>query len=174
MEEVNRKHYMLWYRLESKNRFLIWHTSDSDNSDGVVVTENMRIPYFTSKAELLDFSEKNRLRVEDEEPVMHDLDAIVRWLKTRKRKRSQKIDCADFLCAWNLFADASKSIGEDFDSNRNMTNKIYDKLFCANNLPSVTPAGKSYEPIWTRREVAIMRDVMSRGLSILRKNLIRP
>lgn len=174
MEEVNRKYFVLWFRLDGKNRFLIWHTSDSDNSDGVIVTGNMAVPYFLSKDELLDFSKKSGLSIEDEEPSMHNLDAIVRWLKSKKRKRSQRVDCVDFLCAWNLFADVSKSVGEDFDSNRDVTNKIYDKLFYGNNLPSVTPEGRSYEPIWIRREVSVMRDIMSHGLSILRRHLTRP
>lgn len=41
---------------------------------------------------------------------------------------------------------------------------IYEKLFWGNNLPTVTPAGKTYVPVWTQNELERLRSVMAYGI----------
>ena len=36
-------------------------------------------------------------------------------------------------------------------------NKVYEKIFHGNNLQSITPEGKSYNPLWTRSEIKEVR-----------------
>jgi hypothetical protein len=93
-----------------------------------------------------------------------DLDSLVEWLK---RDVSGAVDCEVFLGAWNLFDDVSRSVGSTFDPDHNLTRDIYEKLFRGNNLPSVSPEGKSYHPTWTESELQIMRETLGCGLSIL-------
>lgn len=82
-----------------------------------------------------------------------------------------EIECVDFLNVWNLLDDVSHSVKGNFDSDRKATTKIYDKLFWGNNLLSVTPEGKSYKPIWSKKEIETIRDVLLNGLAMFRNSL---
>ena len=50
---MNREYYILWYRLNDKDSFLIWFSTDED--DGVFVDEDGFVPVFDTKEKLLDF-----------------------------------------------------------------------------------------------------------------------
>jgi hypothetical protein len=43
--------------------------------------------------------------------------------------------------------------------------KIYDMLFCANNLPAVTPPGEHYKPEWVQEEIEAMARIYRLGLA---------
>jgi len=58
------------------------------------------------KADLLAYSHAHSLVVKQEEPVLHNLDAIAAWLA---RPQAETIVCSDFLDAWNLFGDIARS-----------------------------------------------------------------
>ena len=92
----------------------------------------------------------------------------------KKMKRGRRIDCAEFLAAWNLFEDISHSLKSTFDPDHALTQKIYDKLFYGNNLPVITPEGKFYIPLWTGRELVIIHHVMKTGLEMFRTHVKRP
>ena|SRR5207249_3055821 len=172
---MERMYFALRYRLDKKDRYLISFTADVDNSDGVAVNADGTIPIFVSKTDLMSYAQTNGFTsTKFEESRLHNLDVIAKWLNMKKMKRSRRVDCMQFLSAWNLFADASKSVGSDFDLDRERTLKIYEKLFWGNNLMAVTPPGKFYVPIWSAREIEIIHEVMSHGLSMFRHHVKRP
>jgi hypothetical protein len=162
---MSREYYNLWYRLDGCDAFLIWYT---DEEDGVVVDSDEKALSFQNTEDLLGYAASRGLSVCVEDPLLHDLDVIAEWLGTGDVR---SVNCEDFLAAWNLFEDVSRSVGGSFDDNRKLTEKIYEKLFWGNNLPIVTPEGKSYEPIWTKRELKIMREVLGSGLLLFRKKV---
>src|SRR5262249_49752162 len=49
--------------------------------------------------------------------------------------------------------------------------KIYNKLFLANNLPAVTPPGEHYGPEWMQEEIEAMARVYRLGLAELRASI---
>jgi hypothetical protein len=49
--------------------------------------------------------------------------------------------------------------------------KIYDKLFFGNNLPAITPAGVSYEPVWSHDEIETLSRIYRLGLTGLRAGI---
>ena len=131
------------------------------------------IPVFVSMDALSAYAQIENIILVQEEPCLHHLDAIVEWLKVEHPEPEGKaaINCNEFLAAWNLFADVSRSIGGNFDADREFTADIYDKLFWGNNLPAVTPEGQCYIPFWSETEERIIRDVMSQGLQMFRNSI---
>lgn len=101
----------------------------------------------------------------------HDLDVLARWLRSKRRTRARHVDCCEFLAAWNLFGDLSRSLGASFDADHNRTGRIYGKLLWGSNLPSMTPPGEKFMPYWPGREVDTMHEVLSDGLALFRANV---
>ena len=132
------------------------------------------MPVFISRAELVDYAEsKDFVPVDASDPILLNLDVVAKWIKIKKMKRARQVDCVQFLNAWNLFADLSKSINGNFDSNQDHTQKIYSKLFWGNNLPAITPEGRFYVPLWSRQELEIMHQVLKQGLLMFRQHTKR-
>ncbi len=100
---MSRVHFQLWYRLDTEDRYIAWYSNDLD---GVVVDEAMCVPSFSSSGELKDFAYDAGIDIMDEEPLLHDLDVIQSWLSA---KAAFPVDCDEFLAAWNLFGDISRS-----------------------------------------------------------------
>lgn len=170
---MNRLHYVVRYRLDNKNRCLIWHTDEvGAEADGVVVDRAGIIPVFRTTQDLLTYAQaEGLLPVEDTGSALCNLDVVSRWLK---RKRPAQLNCVQFLSAWNLFADISAIISVNFDPDKDKTQKIYSKLFWDNNLPAITPVGKHYKPLWSGRESRIIRQVIGDGLSLFRSRVVQP
>jgi hypothetical protein len=162
---MSRRYYILWYRLGGVDSYLIWY---SNEEDGVFVDEGGAVPNFTDANALLKYADGRGISVDTEEPNLLNLDVLETWLKERD---ARLVDPNSFNGAWNLFADVSRSINGGFDTDHALTRKIYDKLFWGCNLPAVTPAGEQYHPAWTRRELKIMRDVLSSGLQMFRSSV---
>ena len=162
---MNRKYFKLWFRLDNIDSYLIWF---DDESDGFVSDSRGKVPCFLHTEDLLRYASSENLSVETIEPILRDLDLVASWLGASE---TEVVDCKILLDAWNIFDDVSRSVGGNFDANPKLTNKIYDKLFWGNNLPSVTPKGKSYEPIWAKRELKIIRETLSAGLSLFREKI---
>src|SRR5262245_24671204 len=94
-----RSYYTLWYRLEGSEGYLIWY---GDETDGLVLRGDGRLWAFAARDELLRRAEALSLPIEREEPILHDLDILARWLKN---PTAETVDCGAFLQAWNLFLD---------------------------------------------------------------------
>jgi hypothetical protein len=158
---MSAEYYTCWYRLDGQDRYLIWYTNDVD---GVYLRDG-KIPVFKEQATLMNYASSNGINMQSEEPRLHDLDVVVKWLECPTGKT---VDCPSFNAAWNLLADVSGSVKGNFDQDQKLTKKVYEKLFCGMNLPSVTPEGKEYEPIWTKKEVALLQEILSQGLEMFR------
>ena len=161
--KMSNVYFNLCFRLDARDAHLIWFSGEPN---GVIVEADGKVPCFLNEKDLLGYAASLKLSVETVEPDLHDLDFISSWLKIEK---DESVDCKIFLAAWNLFDDVSHSVGGNFDVARKKTNNIYEKLFWGNNLAVITPEGKSYTPIWTKRELKIMREVLSVGLSLFRE-----
>jgi len=162
---MSNEYFNLWFRLDAHDAHLIWFNGEPD---GVIVDANGKVACFLNDEDLLRYASSLNLSVKTEEPNLHDLDSVASWLKT---ENVETVDCNVFLAAWNLFDDVSRSVGGDFDADRKKTRKIYEKLFWGTNIPVVTPEGKSYTPIWSKRELKTIRKVLGEGLSLFREKV---
>jgi hypothetical protein len=152
----------LLYRLGAEDRFLIWI---SDEKDCVVVDAEGFIPSFENAACLRAYAHQKHYELEDEEPILHDLDSVVSWTKAP----DTRIDCSKTLLAWNLFVDVARSVpkkGAAFERLDVEFPNIYKKVFLGNNLPAITPRGKKYIPKWSREEVASLAEILTIGLGL--------
>lgn len=78
----------------------------------------------------------------------------------RNGKPSSTKVCSILLDGWNFIEDLIRTDGQESDLLRFRTpvlDKMYKKLFYGNNLPSVTPEGAIYNPIFRRKEISIFR-----------------
>jgi hypothetical protein len=161
---MTRENYICSCRLDKKDYYFIWF---SNESDGVYLDSEGSLVVFDDLESLAAYAERQKLLIEDEKPVSYNLEKLEADLSNKRFE----VDCVGFLEAWNLFDDVSRSLEADFDSDHEITNNIYDKLFWGNNLPSMTPEEKSYQPVWSKKEIEIMRAVLLHGIEIFRSNL---
>ena len=164
MEE--RKFYICWVKLNRRNIYLIWY---SDELDGIILGADNKLLTFPNQNLLRAFAKKHKIVLENQEPTLHNLNIIQNWLQNP----TWKVDCFEFLLAWNFFTDVSTSLDAKFKGNRKsmIRNMVYDKLFFGNNLPSITPVGKTYFPKWSVVEIAVLSSILADGLKLLKRNL---
>lgn len=77
---------------------------------------------------------------------------------------SDEIQNSLFLNGWNFFEDLVRTFsleGDFLEYRAPCLDKVYDKIFWGCNLPAVTPAGKSYSPLWTNEEVECWKRYMN-------------
>lgn len=164
---MDRNFYILDYRLDGMVSHLIWLSNDTD---GVVLDGDGKIPAFRELPELRGFAAHLGLTLQAHEPGSKpvDLDEVKRWLEAPKAG----ITCEVFLGSWNLFDDVARSVRDsEFMRLSKEASGVYDKLFWGSNLPAVTPPGEHFEPVWSNQEEATLRQVLVRGMTVLRRHL---
>lgn len=162
----SREYYPVSIKYLQKELFLLWF---SDDIDGVVVEKN-KILIFASMQEILAYSKTKNIDIVIDAITLYNFDKITLWLSKYK---NEKIICHEILNIWNFFTDISKSLNIKFIGNNKdkITNKIYNKLFWGSNLPSVTPKGKFYIPIWRKSKRKKLAKILTEAMLIF-KNYI--
>ncbi len=144
--------------------YIIWYSGENED-DGVAVDVNGYVPAFRDRTMLHDYARNNELDLNG--LYMYNLGSVEKWLQ---KPRPATIDCVEFLKAWNLFTDIDNSVKAfNYDQDQTKTNKVYSKLFWGNNLPPVTPKGRSYEPIWSQEEAHLIQETLVSGFELYRK-----
>lgn len=167
LEDEERRYFAAWYRLDHREGTLLWY---SGNGDGVVVDAGGFVPAFHDVGELRAYAGRIGVTVENESPLLQDLDPVRRWLK---RPRRAALNCDAVLCAWNLFDDVARSVhhwNRLFPYARR-TLGLYDRVFRGNNLPAMTPPGEHFEPHWTASEARKIANVLANGFHVFRRRV---
>ena len=159
---MDTKSYVCWFRLDGQDGYLIWQTN---GSDGVYVDKNAALA-FHDLTSLRAYAKEAGISIVEENPVVHNLDQLAQWLLL---PNGNMITADSFLDAWNLFSDVAGSLRIRFDASTRITNPVYEKLFYSCNLPSATPEGQTFKPMWSVDETNIMVSVLSDGLKLFRK-----
>ncbi|WP_146106452.1 hypothetical protein [Desulfobulbus oralis] len=152
--------YPYGYCFKGNLTILIWITNDNErdsfllDKDKQLVTSS-NIEGF-SKILGTDFN-----KVHWNEGSYIDFDKFLISLKTLKvDKSSSKSTCIRLLNGWNFIEDILHTFNMVDEIKKLKTptlNKVYEKIFHGNNLQSITPEGKSYNPLWTRSEIKEVR-----------------
>jgi hypothetical protein len=143
-----------------------WPGDDRDS----LVRENGRVATFPSLAELHAYALQNGLEVQPAAVVRYDWDSIEGWCG---EPAASGIAVGPFLNAWNMVLDTLPACDESsvFLQAHSRNGDLYEKLFRANNLPSMTPPGAEYYPVWTRAEVDALAQVLRLGITEVRDQL---
>ena len=152
------KAYPWSYKYGNKEVVLFWVTEpDNDHfltsKDGVLLSSSL----------LRQMSQSDQKHFEIQWDEIAEFDFNKFWVainNLRENRASTSTTCNMLLDGWNFIED----IGRTFGLNKLMgklksktMTKAYDKIFYGNNLPGVTPEGKSYNPLWEKEEIATIR-----------------
>ena len=158
--------YVCLCRVKPKPRYFLWQTDlESDAPDRVLIDIAGRISSFGTEAAARRSAAARGEPAVAEPPVVYDLDRLAAWCD---HPGEATLDCEAALSAWNLFADlpapptGAPSI---FGRADRSTGALYDKLFFGNNLPSVTPEGAAYTPLWSDEELTRLSHTLRLGLA---------
>ncbi|MGH9523701.1 MAG: hypothetical protein ACRD3E_14325 [Terriglobales bacterium] len=156
-------YFPLLYRFRREERFLIWI---SDDTDSVATDADGQVISFASIGVLRGYAEAMQWRVENEDPLLHDIDFIAAWVAAPV----EPLDCVQVLNAWNLFTDIATSLSSPrsvaFKALHSNSRGEYDKIFWGNNLPAVTPEGERFVPSWSPSELNTVAQVLAAGLEL--------
>lgn len=165
-KEPTREFYPLLFRLNQKDRWLIWFTAEID---GVWIESDGTVPAFDSLVDLTKYANERGILITDSaDAELHDIDTVEAWLIDHG---TAAVYCDMFLSVWNLFKDVATSAGTTLRERDHKARKVYQKLFWGNNLPAITPEGYRYEPNWTATDLVRMRQVLSRGRDLFRSRI---
>jgi hypothetical protein len=149
----------------SRDVYFIWVSESNANvRDRVLLDAENLIPAFSSEGAAREFATANVSTVSEGLAHTYHFDVLAEWCAT---PRAADLDVKAALDAWNLFTDLEYKSDEAtnlFDQVQESANALYDKLFWANNLPSVTPDGEKFTPDWEQTELARLSWVLRAGL----------
>ena len=177
---MNKEHktemYPYAYVYRGTRTILIWQTNDCDtfklnSDDSLLQTSTLS----TLKKKMGPAA----IKVHWTEYAEINFDKFFTALKNLRTERSSASKtCFILLEGWNFIEDMifTFDLRNELKKLRSrVLNKAHDKLFYGCNLPSVTPEGKSYNPIWTKEEVAAMRSALRAvWTTFRRKGYIQP
>jgi len=174
---MKNEYYPLWYQLNKKDRYLIFKTSDDSEDEFIIDTKNTKIPTFSKLKFLYKYAKKIHINiVMDSEPIMHDLDLALKWTNEGTKK---DLDPQVILSAWNMFIDVANTFKiknnelQAYRSKAPKAYKVYTKVLIANNLPALTKDNPPYMPIWGKKEIKLIKRVLSFGFKAFKKSKIK-
>ena len=141
-------HYVVCIHVANRDKYFLWVDGEGEQ-DHFAVLPNGKIASAASKDDICAWSKTMGLHVSENKPVRIDLDEVFLLIDRLKTDEPiEKHDCEALINAWNLLEDFAKSIGliEANGKSPDRLGNLYQRLFFGNNLPSMTPEGKSYSP----------------------------
>lgn len=164
---MEKEYYILRYRLDKRDSYLIWY---SDETDGVITNTTGEVISFRSLEELLEYASMNRIVIDQEETIMNNLDLVAEWIDGND---PDLINFTEFNSIWNLWTDIAGSTGRNFDVDMDEADKIYDKLFQGYNVPAVNSEGKEHITEWEEDEIRVLKELFTNGMAMFR-DVIKP
>lgn len=145
------------------SHFLIWY--EDEINENRVYTSGGKVICFPSEEQARQKAREFDINIMD--TCFYDVERLIYWFSMHQKE----IDCSFLIDFWNLFSDIAYSIGKELEPVRTRRiDRCYNKLFWGLNLPVVTPEDCEYEPIFTKRERKLIREIMRMGLDIFEKN----
>ncbi len=162
--------YPYAYIYRGQRTILIWQ---SNNIDTFKITSDSRLLQYRTLSTMKRKLKTAAAKIHWAEYAEIDYHKFFTALKNlRAEKASSAKTCYALLEGWNFIEDMSRTFNLKKDLKRlrsRLLNKSYEKLFYGCNLPSVTPEGKSYSPLWTTEEISAMRAEFRAIWATLRK-----
>lgn len=145
--------------------FLIWH--EDENNENRIYTSGGKVIVFPSEENARKKACELDINITD--ICFYDVERLIYWFTMHRKE----MDCDFLIDFWNIFSDIACSVEKELEPIKTRRLKrCYNKLFWGLNLPAVTPENCEYEPVFTKRERRLIREVLSTGMEIYRKNHI--
>jgi hypothetical protein len=151
-----------------KTKHFLWLLDEEEGEAPFVVDEiTHKLIEASSTKELREVAAAKDLKVDWEDLGVNDIDKMfvsLRYLRIGRASYSNT--CNLLLDSWNLIDDFYKAFGMISELNNSrieQANYIYGKLLYGCNLPSLTPEGKEYCPLWSQEEIHLMRTLLRNG-----------
>ncbi|WP_315738016.1 MULTISPECIES: hypothetical protein [unclassified Bradyrhizobium] len=163
-----RNYYLCQFLFDGQRPYVIWA---SNNTDELIRLSNGKIATFRDESGAAEFCRVAGISLMAEPAVVYDFDRIAAWCTNAAIR---DIDPAAFLNAWNMLDDAhsfKSGVRSLHEHSLSEAGYVYDKLFWANNLPSVTPIGTHYDPAWSEEDMKQMSHIFRLGLAELRASI---
>lgn len=157
--------YLCIVRLDRVERVFLWEGEDPGPAR-IEVDEGGFVLSFSSAADATNAALGNGWPISSDDASAYDLDAIERWCRTDESAQ----DCMTLLNAWNLLVDLPGAENL-FRAADERALGLYDKLFRACNLPSMTPPRAENVPVWSTSETAALKHLLLLGTAELRARL---
>jgi hypothetical protein len=152
---------------------LLW-VDGKDQKDYFLRTNEGKIFVEKSKPSVRrKIEDKSDLNIHWDQCSVFEFDKFMSTVKSLKSGSYSKITtCKRLLDGWNFLMDFAYTIDapEHFIRTNRRQKKIYNKLFFGNNLPSMTPKGKEYNPVWTSPEIKYFKTSINKLVQYLRLN----
>ncbi|GAA4594441.1 hypothetical protein BJY16_001315 [Actinoplanes octamycinicus] len=102
---------------------------------------------------------------DDDGPVAADLGPAQDWVRGKRLA----VPAESALNLWTIGIDVARSTGQRFVERGGLRDTCYDKLM-ANQAPWLFGL-EEYQPVWTARELAVLRETLARAIHVLRAAL---
>jgi hypothetical protein len=156
----NNEMYPFCYIYKGRKTYLIWQTKEDGKDSFRLDLKNLLISS-RSERKLRDLLGNKARQLKWSESAEVNIDHFWNALRGLKVGKSSSTDtCKILLNGWNFIEDLVKTVGHTEVTkglHSPLLNKVYEKLFYGNNLPAITPQGKSYSPLWMREEIVSLR-----------------
>lgn len=158
-------YYAVCLRTSDQDRYLIWKDGGSKPDKYVTLPRSSKFLLAKNRTGLARLASELNIAIASQPAHLVDIDGMHRTLARLRpgralSERSSKV----LLDSWNALEDMSRSVGASRIAAdpeiKDEAQRVYDKLFYGNNLPSVTPVGRSYQVALTSRELDILRKAM--------------
>lgn len=167
-----KKHYLVCWLLNNHKLYLLWCDGGSKPDYYVLSNDEKKgqLLIALTKQEIKNCAEKKSLWLSQQPPYIFDFDALKTYLGRIRSDRPISQKFAELLLeSWNILDDVSYStdtqlIPIDLISHVDI-NRVYEKLFCGNNLPSMTPSYKKYHPILDVEEKGILKKMFNYAMN---------
>ena len=160
------------YNADDCSYFLIWYTDENGNDR--VFAENNKIQNFSTENNAKEKISKSGFEYQD--TVFYDAERLNYWISTGRDHHTylpfsepKQIDCNFLLDFWNLFTDIAFSIDMKLEPVRTKrADKCYNKLFRGCHTAATTDT--DYIPVFKRKDLEFIRELMNTGMQILKDN----
>jgi hypothetical protein len=156
--------------LDDRRFFLLWCDGGNERDYYVLCKhESPQLLLARSKEEVIEYADRHGLQVSDQPTHIVDFNVLNGVLAgLRPGKPFSENAARELLDIWNTLDDVSHSLNKcimpvDLFSKEDVDN-LYEKIFYGNNLPSVTPEGKKYSPLFDAKERSILRSLLGHAI----------
>lgn len=153
-------HYSVRLRTGNGEWYLLWKDGGDKPDAYITLPRSTNLLIARTRSDLAKLAMQRKLPVSDASPHLVDIAMMQRALERLRPDRTVSQQTSQILLeSWNDLEDLARSV-RSVPANalrEKEIKRVYDKLFYGNNLPSVTPAGKSFLPAFTKQELVVLR-----------------